>query len=59
MLIQTFAGFDVRLESKSHWAAAANTCGCVLTCAVTASVIHRTCFWGANETSYKGQDWEI
>lgn len=42
-LINVFAGFDVRLESKSHWAAAANTCGCVLTGAVTASVIHRTC----------------
>lgn len=42
-LINVFAGFAIRLKSKSYWAAAAYTCGCVLTRAVTASVIQRTC----------------
>lgn len=41
-LINVFARLAIRLKSESYRTAAANTCRCVLTGAVTASVIHRT-----------------
>lgn len=37
----TFTSFAVRLQGESHGTAAAHPCGCVLTCSVAATVVHR------------------
>lgn len=41
-LVNVFACLAVWLESEAHWTAAAHTCGCVLTGAVTPAVVHGT-----------------
>lgn len=42
-LINVFACFSIRLQRKSNWTTAADTCRCVFTGAVTPPIVHCTC----------------
>ena len=45
----TFARLPVRLQCEPHRAAAPHAGGCVLACAVAASIVHCTRLWGGRE----------
>lgn len=59
LLLLTFAGFAIRLQSESHRAAAADPCSCVLTGAVAATIVYSAALYKGLKREMEEHKWPV